>query len=147
MLVQVGGTVRTYIGGSPAAGFKSLKPAGPPDAVVPAFGALAGKTTLTVEWLAPSEKSWSGPVAAYEIRYSTSPLNEGNFGTGTLLSGPPTPEEPETLQCARLSALTPCTTYYAAIKSLDHSGQWSLVGATAIGKMTRCSGTTEVDCQ
>lgn len=143
MLAHVGGEVRVYDGGVPP--FKPIKLAvGTPIADL-VFGA-PGKTTLTVRWTAPTDPCWSGPVVAYEIRYSTVPLNDSNFSVGILLPNPPAPQAPGTPQCARLTGLSSCATYYAAIKYLDNSSVWSVAGSSLTGKKTRCSGSIEVEC-
>lgn len=147
MLAQVDGEVRVRIATDPAGDFRALKRTDAPATITDLeFGSLAGKTSLTVTWTAPHEPSWTGPVAEYDLRYAPFQLDDTNFTSGTRLQPSPTPLAPGAPQCARLTGLLPCTTYYAAIRSKDHSGQWSVAGSTQTSKKTRCSGVLEVEC-
>ncbi|RXZ79716.1 hypothetical protein EBB07_21950 [Paenibacillaceae bacterium] len=85
---------------------------------------LAGTATssaIPLSWTAPGDDGNIGTAAAYEIRYSTANITEGNWASATLASGVPAPAAAGTTQNYTLSGLTPNTTYYVAIKTRDEA--------------------------
>jgi len=72
---------------------------------------------VEVEWTAPTDLIFGYDVGSYELRYSTSPIDAGNFDSATLASGVPVPADPGTLQSCVVAGLNPNTPYYFAIKS------------------------------
>ncbi|HET7225383.1 MAG TPA: FlgD immunoglobulin-like domain containing protein [Candidatus Eisenbacteria bacterium] len=81
--------------------------------------------TVTLAWTAPGDDSLSGIATAYDMRYSSAPIYDWNFGSGTKVIGMPVPGAPGTLQSVAVSNLLSGTTYYFAIKTADERGNWS----------------------
>lgn len=82
-------------------------------------------TTAFLVWEAPEDAVW-GQVSAYDIRYSTSAIDdETDWDAATQATGEPTPSTPVTEDSFTLIDLSPSTAYYVAIKSQDASGNWS----------------------
>ncbi len=81
---------------------------------------------LLLTWQAPHEDGPNGgAVSEYDVRYSTGPIDDGNFNGASIASGIPSPSAPETEEVFNVTGLAAGTTYYFAIKSKDDSDNWS----------------------
>lgn len=76
-------------------------------------------TSLLLKWTASGENNQEGQTAEYEIRYSTSPIDESNFSTALLVPKPPIPPFSGEQVVFEVNNLSPNTTYYFALKSID----------------------------
>ncbi len=76
-------------------------------------------TGITLTWTAPGDDGSTGTATSYDIRYSTSTINEGNWASTTSVSNPPTPSAAGNTDTVDVSGLTPGTTYYFAMKTSD----------------------------
>ncbi len=81
--------------------------------------------TVTLSWTAPGDDGLVGTAAAYELRVSGSSINDANWGAATVVGGMPTPLPAGTRQGTVVRGLTPGTTYYFAMKTVDEAGNWS----------------------
>ena len=81
--------------------------------------------TVTLTWTAPGDDGTIGTAAAYDLRISTAPIDDGNWSAATVVSGLPTPVAAGTRQSTVVRGLTYGTTYYIAIKTADEAGNWS----------------------
>jgi hypothetical protein len=111
----------TDIGAVPFAG---------PDATAPsAVGSfttsLVSDQNAVLSWTASGDDGSSGVASAYEMRYSTSPLTDATFASGSAVSGLPPPATPGTAQSAAITGLSPATAYYFGIRVRDEAGNWS----------------------
>jgi hypothetical protein len=77
---------------------------------------------VTVAWTVPGEQGGMGKPARYDIRYSTSPLTEGNWEPATPVPSGPTPGAVGDHQSFTITGLNPGTTYYIAIKTSTEAG-------------------------
>lgn len=84
-------------------------------------------TSVRLTWTAPGDDSLSGTASAYDLRMSTSPIDAGNFGSGIVVTGMPTPLVSGTGQSKTVTGLTPSTDYWFALKTRDDAGNWSLL--------------------
>lgn len=84
-------------------------------------------TSVTLQWTAPGDDGASGTAAQYDVRWSTSPITEGNFAAATRAGGAPVPLTAGTTQSMDVTGLTPSTTYWFAIRSADDQGNWSAI--------------------
>lgn len=90
--------------------------------------AVSGTTGSTADltWIATGDDGTSGTASAYDIRISTSPINEGNFDAATPVSGSvPAPQAPGTPQGMTVTNLDDDTLYFFAIKVIDDVGNES----------------------
>lgn len=85
-----------------------------------------GMTEVVLTWIAPAD-SGNGSATFYDIRYSTSPISEGNFDDATAVANPPAPQPAGSAESYTVSGLAPGTTYYFAIKSADFFGNESAI--------------------
>ena len=86
----------------------------------------AAGTSVRLDWTAPGDDYNTGTAAAYDLRYSTSPITEANWSSATPYTyGVPAPAVAGTSQSATVFYLNMLTTYYFAIKTVDGDGNWS----------------------
>ena len=78
----------------------------------------AGSNTMGLTWTATGDDGNTGRATSYEIRYSTSPITDANFGSATLVAGPD-PRTAGTLETFDVTGLAFSTPYYFAIKAFD----------------------------
>lgn len=82
-------------------------------------------SSLLVSWTAPGDDGDSGTASSYDLRYSTSAINSGNFSSATQASGEPTPSAAGASESMTVSGLTSNTTYYFALKTSDEESNQS----------------------
>ena len=114
----------------------------PPDSVQTFASTLSEKDRLTFNFKTTGDDLNVGTAYVYDIRYSTSPLDEGNFAAAKkaeLNIHPLVAGEPQTYV---LGGLAPGTTYYLGIKALDEADNIGPL-AVAQGKTLQTSGTRE----
>jgi hypothetical protein len=99
---------------------------------VSAYALPAGATFVTLQWTSPGDDSLTGTASQYDIRYSTAPITEANWGTAVQVSGEPTPKVSGTAETFTVTGLTPNTTYYFAIKTADEVPNWSAISNIAM---------------
>jgi hypothetical protein len=104
-----------------------------------------GRYSATVTWTAPGDDGLIGTACRYDLRYSTSPITEGNFSSLADTVATPAPDPAGAMQCVEVAALAPCTWYYFALKTRDDAGQWSTLSNVGAGK-TQCSGYADAFC-
>ena len=73
---------------------------------------------VVMRWTAVGDDGLQGPAAGYELRYSTSPIDEATFAGATLVATA-TPKASGQTETLTLRGLSPATTYYFAIKAKD----------------------------
>ncbi|ALP53607.1 hypothetical protein Tel_10955 [Candidatus Tenderia electrophaga] len=101
-----------------------------PDSIAPAaVSDLATtnptSTSVALTWTAPGDDGLMGTASSYDIRYSTSAINDGNWASATQASGEPTPSAAGSNQSFTVTGLSPGTTYYFAIKTSDNASNTS----------------------
>src|SRR5262249_36915602 len=110
----------------------------------PALSGFSGHTTAGVGWPAPGDDdTGGGPAWAYDLRYSSGPINEDNFSQATpvFTSGPSGPGQGD---CGSAMGLNPCSPYTFALRVFDDVGNVSWVVTLQV--VTRCSPGPEVIC-
>jgi chitodextrinase len=108
--------------------------------------------SIELHWTATGDDGGSGTASAYAVRYSRSPLTEGNFDSAVpVTSGVPSPSPSGTAEAMTVTGLSSTTTYYFAVRVLDEAGNRSLLSNVAVastlddtppGKVTDLSGFT-----
>jgi phosphodiesterase/alkaline phosphatase D-like protein len=89
--------------------------------------AQTSPTSVQLTWTAPGDDANTGTASQYDLRYSTSPINEGNFSSATRWMSTPTPASAGTQQSTTVGGLTPSTLYYFALKTADDASNWSAI--------------------
>ena len=100
------------------------------DSVAPAAVSNLACGTITassiqLNWTAPGDNGSTGTATTYDIRYSTSTINAGNWASATQCTGEPAPAAAGTNQNFTVSGLSGDTTYYFAIETADEVPNWS----------------------
>ncbi|MEA2030879.1 MAG: fibronectin type III domain-containing protein [candidate division Zixibacteria bacterium] len=97
--------------------------ASPVNALLVASGESSNSITLT--WTAPGDDGDIGTASQYDIRYSTSTIDDGNWNSATQVDGELDPQATGETETFDVSGLTSSTTYYFAIKTADEVPNWS----------------------
>jgi hypothetical protein len=101
-----------------------------PDAVAPGSVTNLNATEIYdnkcwLTWSSPGDDGLTGLAAGYDLRYSTSPINDANFASASAVSPQPVPLVAGSAQSYLALNLSAGTTYYFAIKTRDEAGNWS----------------------
>jgi len=132
-----------------------------PDGYVGAFGVATGdvtapadisdlssegatSTTWDVSWGAVGDDDMTGTATTYDLRYSTVPIDDSNWASATQVTGEPTPSVSGTPEGMTITGLAPSTTYYAAIKTGDEAGNWSVLSNNATETTSAPAGTNAI---
>lgn len=86
-----------------------------------------GHSAVTLQWSAVGDDGNTGKATSYDIRSSTSPLDEANFSAATPAQNPPAPLPAGTNQSFKVTGLSPDTTYYFAMKAIDNMNNASAI--------------------
>jgi hypothetical protein len=78
-------------------------------------------TEVNLTWTAPGDDGTVGQAVSYDIRYSTSPITSGNFGSATAVSSPPVPGPSGSSEGLTVT-LRGGATYSFALKAIDDGG-------------------------
>ncbi len=92
----------------------------------------ATATSITLSWTASGDDDMTGTATSYDVRYSTSPIIEGNWdsATETEVTGEQTiPSPAGSVENMTVSGLLAETTYYFAIKVSDEAENESDISA------------------
>ena len=90
-------------------------------------------SSITLTWTAPGDDGTAGTAAQYDIRYTTSGINDANFDSATQAVAVPTPNEAGTGETFTITELTENTTYHFALKAADEVQNWSTLSNVATG--------------
>jgi subtilisin family serine protease len=103
----------------------------------------ASYSAVQLSWTAPGDDGSTGTASAYDIRYSTSPITDGNFASAPIVPCPPTPLASGTPQTVRVCGLASSTTYHFAMKAIDNVGNLSaLSNVPSVATSSVASATT-----
>jgi len=91
----------------------------PPAAITDMILSGATQNSIDLDWTAPGDDGSVGTATSYDVRYSTSVINDGNWVAATQATGEPTPSVAGTAESMTVAGLTAGTTYYFAIKTSD----------------------------
>ncbi|MDO8549312.1 MAG: S8 family serine peptidase, partial [Ignavibacteria bacterium] len=97
----------------------------PPDPITDLSIMDPTSNSLTINWTVPNDTSANG-VTGYDIRYSTSPINDTTaFNNATPVIFPGQPDTTGASESLVVDGLDFNTTYYFSIRSRDIWGNWS----------------------
>jgi len=99
------------------------------DAVAPGTPVLVqgatSLTRLTLTWTAVGDDGLLGTASSYDLRVSSAPITAANFSAATPVATG-TPKAAGGAESARISSLSPKSTYHVALKVTDNAGNSSL---------------------
>lgn len=102
-----------------------------PDTTPPAVTAnlsITGMTSSTARltWTATGDDGYEGTAGSFDVRYSTSVMvTEADFDAATPADGEPVPGLSGTPQTMLVTGLSPSTTYWFALRTIDMDGNAS----------------------
>jgi hypothetical protein len=105
----------------------SLSTAAAPDTVPPAdieelVASDATTSTIKLSWTAPGDDGVVGTAASYDIRYSTSIIDDdADFTAAAQVTGEPTPSVAGTAETVTVTGLSASTLYHFVIKAQDEA--------------------------
>ncbi len=102
----------------------------PPAAVKDLAGVAETHVSVKLTWTAPADED--DAVAAYEIRYATTPITTAAELAAADPVKPPTPLNPGQPQTVTVTGLTAATAYHFVIRSRDGAGNWSTLSNDAV---------------
>ncbi len=88
-------------------------------------------TSATLTWTASGDDGNSGRAAQYDLRYYSSPINQGNWASASLVIDEPTPNISGNTETYIAHGLTHESYYYFAIKVSDEVPNWSSLSNVA----------------
>jgi len=91
----------------------------------------ASSSSITLTWTSPGDDGANGTASQYDVRYSTSLIDDGNWSSATQADGEPTPQTSGNTETFEVVDLDPNTTYYFAVKAADEVPNWSLLSNVA----------------
>ncbi len=94
----------------------------PPAPVDDLVAGNSTSSTVTLTWTATGDDGTVGSASSYDVRYSTSPITEGNWDTTAQAANEPVPGLPGSSETFILTGLSDGTTYYFALKVIDNVG-------------------------
>ncbi|MCZ6691760.1 MAG: fibronectin type III domain-containing protein [Planctomycetota bacterium] len=106
-------------GGKPPKGSDDTDP---PPAVTDLGTGLVTTNSVELLWTASRDDTGdegSGAADSYDVRYSTDPITDANWGSATQAQGEPTPQAPGSPETFTVSGLLPGGTYYLRLKVAD----------------------------
>ena len=105
----------------------------PPSPVIDLAPVEYASSWITLTWTAPGGDGAMGTADFYDIRYSTSPIDAGNFDLATIVPGPPEPSAVGTTEAFRVEGLDFSTMYHFALKAGDAFGNLSPISNVISG--------------
>ena len=91
----------------------------PPDAVADLATGTVTASSVDLSWTAPGDDGATGTATTYDVRYSTSTITAGNWGSASPASGEPSPQVAGSGEAFTVTGLSAGTTYFFAIKTSD----------------------------
>ena len=81
-----------------------------------------GSNTMVLSWTATGDDGGTGTAAQYEVRYSTTPIDDANFALATRAGSEPAPGPAGAAQTMEVRGLAHSTTYDFAVRAFDEWG-------------------------
>jgi len=88
-------------------------------------------TAVTLTWTAPGDDGSIGQATSYDLRYSTTPITDGNFSTATAVTGLSAPAPAGSTETTTVTGLQPNTSYFFALKTSDEANNVSALSNVA----------------
>jgi len=107
----------------------------PPAAITSLSAPSSTSNSVQLRWTAPGDDGTNGTATTYDIRYSTTAITAGTFGSAQQATGEPQPSVAGTIQTMTIGSLTPSTTYYFAMTTADEVPNTSAI-SNVVSKAT-----------
>lgn len=113
----------------------------PPAAITSLNTGTASSNSIQLSWTATGDDGVIGSASSYDVRYSTTSITATNFINATQATGEPTPILAGNSQSFFVNGLSPSTTYYFAIKSIDEANNTAAI-SNVVSTATTSIGTS-----
>ena len=101
------------------------------------------ETSITLTWTAPGDDSLTGQATRYDLRRSLAAISTlADFQAATPVSGVSSPAPAGSTESAVAAGLTPNTTYWFALRTVDEAGNWSGLSNIVSGSTLPSSDAT-----
>ena len=118
----------------------------PPDDVTNLATGTVTTSSVALSWTAPGDDGATGTATTYDVRYSTSLINEANWGSAVQASGEPSPQVAGSSESFTVTGLpSPSTTYYFAIKTSDEVPNESAISNVPSGTTSAASASSNLE--
>ncbi|MEK3883302.1 discoidin domain-containing protein [Paenibacillus sp. PL2-23] len=97
----------------------------PPAAITDLTISSVSSNTASLTWSAPGDDGYKGTAVSYDLRYSTSPIDEASWSQAVQVQGEPVPLSVGNAQGMTVEGLKPGLTYFFAIRSSDEANNES----------------------
>ncbi len=102
-------------------------------------------SSIALHWTAPGDDGAVGQASEYDIRYSTSPIDAGNWDAATLVTDETLPKQAGFAESFIVDGLASGTTYYFAIKTADDVPNWSgLSNVASLATLTESTAPSAI---
>jgi len=91
---------------------------------------------VTLGWTAPGDDGNVGTAAGYDLRWSSSTIDDANFVGATPVAGLPVPKAAGSAESFTVTSMTPGVTLFFAIKASDEAGNLSALSNVAGSKVS-----------
>jgi len=105
----------------------------PPGAIVDLATTGATSNSLFLGWTATGDDGEVGTASTYDLRYSTSPIDDSNFDAAMQAANVPPPGPSGAAETVEVLGLDPGTLYYFAVKAADEWGNEGPISNLATG--------------
>ena len=131
------------LSGSPMYSATTLSDSTPPAQITNLSVSSCSSASCSLSWTAPGNDGNTGTASSYDMRYSTSPINnDSSWASAIQATGEPAPAIAGTSQSMTVAGLSPTTTYYFTIKASDGANNVSPLSNTPTGTTTAVPDTT-----
>jgi len=93
-----------------------------PAAIADLSAGTPTSSSILLAWTATGDDGSVGRATSYDVRYSTSPIDETSFQAAARAAGAPSPSPSGSPEAMEVLGLVPETTYYLAVKAVDDFG-------------------------
>jgi hypothetical protein len=110
----------------------------PPSSIQDLHPISVSDSSATLQWTAPGNDGALGTASIYDLRYSESPIDEGNWSAAGGAADEPAPAVGGSVEVHIVPGLSDSTTYYFALRTFDGAGNASELSnlATATTRLT-----------
>ena len=95
--------------------------------------------SVTMTATATGDDNLTGTASSYDLRYSTSPIDENNFLSATTATGLASPKASGSTETFNVVSLQDDTAYYFAVKVIDNWGNTSEISNVVSAKTLKAS--------
>jgi hypothetical protein len=114
----------------------------PPAQVTDVSAPASTGNSVTLGWTAVGDDGTIGSATAYDVRYSTSPIDDTNWAAATPATGEPSPRVSGSAESFTVTGLAASTTYWFALKVRDDAGNLSPLSNVVSKPTTVLADTT-----